>query len=339
MNGDPGALPGELYVEVTNRCNSRCQTCVRTFATLEPARDLSLAEVRALVDPLPGLRRVVLHGVGEPLLNAELPAMIAYLKQRPDPPDVLFNSNAILLTPQNQEALMDAGLDEFRVSIDAAHRALYAHIRGVDAFDRVAENVAAFATRIGAAGRGPRLSLWFTAMRENLADLPALVRLAGRLGVGEVYVQRLVFYGQGLAREEQSLFHTLQAAEEAWLGEAEALAEALGVTLGASGATRPRQSLAPADARSGRFPGNDRRPWSRCRRPWTLSYVTANGNVLPCCFSPFTTRDYPGLMLGNAFQTDLAAIWQGRAYQRFRAALQSAAPPEACDRCGVFWSL
>jgi MoaA/NifB/PqqE/SkfB family radical SAM enzyme len=55
-------LPRELYVEVTNRCNSRCQTCIRTFELLEPLRDLRLAEFQAIVDQFPVLERVVLHG-------------------------------------------------------------------------------------------------------------------------------------------------------------------------------------------------------------------------------------------------------------------------------------
>ncbi len=324
-------LPDELYIEPTNRCNSRCETCVRTFATLEPPRDLRLDEFRRLVDQVPVLRRVVLHGVGEPLLNRGLPAMIAHLKRRPDEPQVLFNSNAMLLTADWQGALLDAGLDEFRVSIDAAHAGLYARIRGVDGFDRVVENVSAFARRLRQAGGGPRLSLWFTALRENLADLPELVRLAARLGVSEVYVQRLVYYERGLAVGEQSLFRAMQAAEERLLAGAEALAGELGITFRASGATTPRESLLSPD-------GN-RRPWSLCRRPSSLLYVTANGNVLPCCFSPFTTRDYPGLILGNAFETPLPDIWQGDPYRRFRAALQSDAPPESCDRCGDCWSL
>jgi MoaA/NifB/PqqE/SkfB family radical SAM enzyme len=324
-------LPGELYIEVTNRCNSRCQTCVRTFETLEPLRDLTLDEFRCLVDQVPTLRRAVLHGVGEPLLNHDLPGMVAHLKQREDPPQVLFNSNAILLTPERQAALIDAGLDEFRVSTDAAERVLYAQIRGVDGFDQMVDNVGAFAQRLEEVGHGPRLSVWFTAMHENLGQLPELIRLAHRLGVSEVYVQRLVYYGQGLAQQEQSPFRAMQAAEEALLQEAEALAEELGITFRASGATSPRDSLASPD-------GN-RRPWAQCRRPRTLAYITANGNVLPCCFSPFTTRDYPGLILGNAFEISLAEVWHGATYQRFRAAQQSDDPPDACDRCGVCWSL
>jgi MoaA/NifB/PqqE/SkfB family radical SAM enzyme len=324
-------LPDQLYIEVTNRCNSRCRTCVRTFHRWEPLRDLGPGEIRMLVDQVPLLRRVVLHGVGEPLLNHDLPAIISYLKRRTEPPHVLFNSNAILLTPRMQEALLEAGLDELRISTDAAHAELYARIRGVDAFDQMVANVTAFAQRIERLGSGTHLSLWFTAIQENLPDLPDLVRLAHRLGVGEVYVQRLVYHGGGLAQQEQALFRAMQTAEEALLREAETLAAQLDVGFYASGATTPRDSLISPD-------GN-RRPWAQCRRPTTVIYVTANGNVLPCCLSPFTTRDYEGLILGNAFQIPLAEIWNGASYRQFRAALQSDTPWESCDRCGVSWSL
>jgi radical SAM protein with 4Fe4S-binding SPASM domain len=257
--------------------------------------------------------------------------MISYLKSRANPPLVLFNSNAILLTPRIQDSLIEVGLDEYRISTDAAHRELYTRIRGVDGFVQMAENVQTFAQRIQREGRGPRLSLWFTAIYENVGDLPNLVRLAHRLGVGEVYVQRLVYYGEGMARQQQSVFRTMQAAEKTLLEEAEVLAEELAIDFRASGATSPRDSLLSSD-------GNDK-PWSQCRRPTSLMYISANGNVLPCCLSPYTTSDYEGLILGNAFRASLAEIWNSTAYQRFRTALQGDSPWESCDRCGVLWSL
>lgn len=325
------SLPQQLYIEPTNRCNSLCETCVRTFGEREPLRDLTLDEFRFLVDQVPLLRRVVLHGVGEPLLNPGLPAMIDHLKRRSHPPHVLFNSNAILLTEERQVALIQSGLDEYRISTDAAERELYARIRGVDAFDKMVANVATFAQRIEQAKQGPRLSMWMTAVQENLAELPGLVRLAHRLGIHEVYVHRLVYHGHGLATEEQSIFRSMQAAEERYLAEAETLAQQLEISFRASGATTPRESLFSSDG--------DRRPWAQCRRPSSLMYITANGNVLPCCLSPFTTNDYEGLILGNALQASLDEIWNGLPYRRFRAALQSNAPWESCNRCGVNWSL
>ena len=76
-----------------------------------------------ICDQLPELERVALHGIGEPLLNEALPDMIRYLKGRNA--YVFFNSNGILLDAHRQHQLIDAGLDELRISLDAASQAGY----------------------------------------------------------------------------------------------------------------------------------------------------------------------------------------------------------------------
>ncbi len=324
------SLPRSLYLETTNRCDSKCQTCARTFNTLEPPKDLTLAELRGIVDQFPVLDRVVLHGIGEPLLNRELVPMIQYLKGKGA--TVVFNSDAITLTPARARQLIESGLDEYRVSMDAATRETYLKIRGVDRFDRVVGNVQTLVElQRTLGGATPRVSIWFTAMRMNLEELPAFVRLADKIGVPEVYVQRLVFYGQGLAVEAQSLHGSLQEREERLLEEAERAARAAGITLRASGLTTPRESLAGT--------AESKRPWAGCQRPWGLSYVTANGNVLPCCISPWVAKDYSGLVLGNAFEQRFADTWNGERYQRFRADFESDTPPDPCRGCGRLWSI
>lgn len=62
----------------------------------------------------------MLHGLGELLLNKDLPPMVSYLKARGT--YVLFNSNGILLNEKRGQALIDAGLDEYRLSMDGATR-------------------------------------------------------------------------------------------------------------------------------------------------------------------------------------------------------------------------
>ncbi len=323
-------LPRTLYLETTNRCDSKCQTCIRTFASLEPPADLTLDRVRAIVEQVDGLERVLLHGIGEPLLNREIFDIVRWLKGRGV--YVVFNSDAISLTEARARRLLASGLDEYRVSMDAATAATYRAIRGVEQFDRVTGNVRRLlGLRRAAGAAAPRVSLWFTATQANLEELPALVRLAADVGADGVHVQRLVFNGLGLATRENSLHATLRERERALFEDAETLARAGGVQLSASGLTTPLESLAGGTATN--------RPWSACERPWTLSYVTANGNVLPCCISPWVTRDYPGLVLGNAFEQPLAAIWNGERYQRFRTAFESDTPPEACRGCGVCWSI
>ncbi len=322
-------LPTILYIETTNRCDSLCQTCIRTFQTLEPPKDLRLAELIRIVDQFPRLARVLLHGIGEPLLNPDLLRMITYLKGRGV--TVVFNSDAIGLTEKRRRGLIESGLDELRVSMDAATPDTYRAIRGVAMFHRVVENITALASlKKDLASALPKVSLWFTVMKRNLAELPDFIRLAAKVGAAQVNVQRLVHYGEGLAVQDQSVYGTLTAMEERLLVEAGRLSQELGILLSASGNTTPVESLTP-DERE--------RPWSGCQRPWSLSYITANGNVLPCCISPWTARDYPGLILGNALAEPFAKIWNGGRYQQFRTQFETRDAPDPCRGCGRLWSI
>jgi MoaA/NifB/PqqE/SkfB family radical SAM enzyme len=320
-----------VYLEITNRCNLLCETCPRTFEALEPPADMSWELFTRIVDQVPGLARAVLHGVGEPMLVRDLPRMIRYLKDRGV--YTLFNTNGTLLAPRKRQEIIDTGLDELRVSLDAAEASSFLRVRGKDMFDRIVRNVREFTSlqrEIGATT--PRVSLWLTGLKETVDELPAFVRLAASIGVTEVHLQRLVFddLGRGFARAESSLFEKAQAEEEAAIAAAQALGASLGVTLDASGATEPGLSLkrAAEDA-----------PWSTCRRPWSLMYFTAHGRALPCCIAPFSARGYETYTLGDATQQSLRDIWNGAAYQDFREALLGDAPPRPCQNCGLRWSL
>src|SRR5438874_2506271 len=199
-------LPRSIYIEPTSRCNELCQQCPRTLLSREEDRDLTYDEFRYIVDQFPVLERVVLHGLGEPLLNKDLPRMIGYLKERGT--YVLFNSNGILLNAARGQALIDAGLDEYRLSMDGSTRETYAQVRGVDAFDKIWRNVQAFLIQQKEQHASkPVVSLWFTAMRENLHELPDLINRASEHGIREIYLQRLVYFEKGLAASGQALFH------------------------------------------------------------------------------------------------------------------------------------
>ena len=322
-----------LYLETTNRCNLLCTTCPRTYEELEPPADMSWELFTTIVDQVPALVRAVLHGVGEPMLVKNLPRMVRYLKDRGV--YVLFNTNGTVLNERNGRALIAAGLDELRVSLDAASAASFRAIRGKNYFDRIVRNVRAFRELQEREGsRLPRVSAWLTGLKQTIEELPAFVRLVADIGVKEVYLQRMVFFDEhaiGLARPDQALFERLSREENAILEEAETLARSLGVVFSASGAAcEPGLSLRKAGGDS---------PWSLCRRPWTLMYFTANGRALPCCIAPFSQRGYEHYTLGDATQQTLREIWNGPAYRNFRAALLSDAPPQACASCGLRWSL
>jgi MoaA/NifB/PqqE/SkfB family radical SAM enzyme len=319
-----------LYLEVTNRCNLLCETCPRTFEELEPPADMGWELFTKIVDQVPNIARVVMHGVGEPMLVKNLPDMIRYLKARGT--YVLFNTNGTLMQPKRFQELIDTGLDELRVSLDAADRDSYAKIRGKDFFNRIVRNVGkfiAYQKQVGATT--PRVSLWLTGLKETVDQLPEFVRLAAQMGVTAVHLQRLVFdaIGYGKATVANSLFESTQEPERRAIEAAQEIARPLGVTLDASGATEPGLSLKRQDDRA----------WAACRRPWSLMYFTAHGRALPCCIAPFSVRGYSNYTLGDATQQDLREIWNSPAYRDFRTSLLSDAPPAPCQNCGMRWSL
>jgi MoaA/NifB/PqqE/SkfB family radical SAM enzyme len=329
--------PRVVFIEVTNHCNLLCETCPRTFFTREPLKSLSLEEFIQIAEQFPDMQRALLHGIGEPLLNHQLPQIIRYLKSRGV--EVIFNSNGTLLTPKWQANLVESGLDSYRCSIDGARPETYARIRGANLLDKLLRGLGGLVetkARLGAVN--PAISIWCVATRENLGELPDLIRLAARLGVPEVYLQRMSYFSQepdqqrGMARQELSIFGPDLDRQEQIIAECEQLSGELGLDFRASGARDPRNSLGAARS-------SDFAPWQACMRPWTTAYVTANGNCLPCCISPFATHDYESLILGNLFERPFNELWNEPRYQLWRTALLSPNPHKACAGCGVYWSL
>lgn len=333
VNGGPKVV----FIEVTNRCNLLCQTCPRTYFQREPLKSLSLDEFIDIAEQFPQMRRALLHGIGEPLLNRELPEIIKYLKRRNV--EVIINSNGTLLTPQWQEKLIASGLDQYRCSIDGATDETYARIRGANLLPKLRRGLEGLVrTKERRGTKTPYVSIWCVATRENLQELPDLLQLAADLGVPEVYMQRMVYFARepekqyGMARGEVAIFGQDQDEEDRIIEECTALSHELGINFLASGGRDPINSLAAARP-------SDFTPWQACMRPWTTAYVTANGNCLPCCISPFATDDYESLILGNLFERPFNEVWNEALYQKFRMDLLSDHPHKACASCGVYWSL
>ncbi len=327
------AEPKSLYIEVTKNCNEKCSMCPRTFYWPESRDNLSFEHFTHIVEQTPNLQRAVLHGLGEPLLNPALFEMIAYLKARNC--YTLFNSNALALGQKRRESLVESGLDEYRVSFDASQPETYKQIRGIAGLDKVKRNLVALMNLMRERGHGPKVSLWFTTMRENVGQLPEVAKFAVEAGINELYVQRLVYFGAGLAVEEQSLFRKLAEEEQIALSKTAQICYQNGIALAASGEGQVNaegQFTAATEAL------DEERPWLACTRPWRLTYIQANGDVSPCCFAPFT-GDGGGPILGNVFQQPIKEIWHGEKYREFRKAFLSNKPPQCCEGCGARWSV
>lgn len=195
-------LPARLSVEVTTRCNLRCAMCVRESAGQAIRQgDLSPALFARLAPAFPTLEALVLNGIGEPLLHPELERMIATARRAmPDRGWVGFQTNGQLLDARRAEALAEAGVDRICLSADAVSPTLFRALRVGGRQEAIEEAAAALAAAARRRGRPIAVGVEFVAMRENLGQLPALVRWAAHRKLGFVIVTHMLPYAEATRR-------------------------------------------------------------------------------------------------------------------------------------------
>jgi MoaA/NifB/PqqE/SkfB family radical SAM enzyme len=327
------ALPRFAQIEPMASCNLACRMC--TVPQREGGDDitqgaLALADFERWLDQLPGLEELQLQGLGEPMLNRHFFEMIERATARGI--RVTSNSNLTLLTPSRARRCVTSGLAELSVSLDGATAATYESIRLKGRFDRFVRNLARLtAARAELDSPTPHVRLVLVLMRQNLAEIPALVRLAADHGVDAVLVQRLAHPLDEPTLPARyipvrSFIDTaqLRAEDEARaatvFAEAEALARTLGVAL-----HLPRLRTAP---------GADGMPTraGRCTWPWDGVYLTARGEMLPCCMVGTPDR----ANFGSVGESGIEAVWNGEAARAFRTALAGAEPPRVCRSCALY---
>ena len=326
-------LPTYVQIEPVGQCNLRCQMCSIQFRQdgppYGPPAFMSFETYTRLVDQFVNLQELHLQGLGEPMMHPRFFDMIAYAAEKGI--RVTTNSNLTLLNERRAERCVTSGLDCLHISLDGATAETYEHIRVRAHFDRVVRNVERLlATRERLRSARPHLHMVMVIMRQNLQELPDLVRLAHRLSMEQIFVQHLCHdFGESslpayyrpmreFVQGETLLTEDLQRIER-YFGEARELARELGVELRLP---RTRPSSHPAGT-----PG-----MMRCSWPWKGAYISYQGYAMPCCMVSTPDR----IHFGNMAEQGVEETWNNTMYQAFRNQLASNEPPEVCQSCSIY---
>lgn len=320
-------LPRFAQIEPVGRCNLACRMCTVNDRG-DAVAELSLERYTALLEQMPGLQELHLQGLGEPMLHPHFFEMVERAVARGI--RVSANTNLTLLTPARAQRCVDSGLSALSVSLDGASAAVYESIRLKASFAKVVRNLGRLMEARRAGGSALEVRGVMVLMRHNAPELPALLRLLHEHGVAELLVQRL---SSDLQQPElPSRYipirsyvneHEIPEAElpalEALFEESRALAAELGVRL-----NLPR--LRPREKRPSSSP--------RCDWPWKQLYVTAAGQLLPCCMAASADRATFGDVLASP--DGLQARWHGEEAVALRAALAADEPPSLCRSCALY---
>ncbi|MFZ5608858.1 MAG: heme d1 biosynthesis radical SAM protein NirJ [Pseudomonadota bacterium] len=184
------AIKPVVIWNLTRRCNLRCRHCYAVAGDVDFPGELTHRQAVAVIDDLAafGVPALILSG-GEPLLRRDLFALAAHAKARG-----LFlalSTNGTHVDEAVAQRVAGAGFDYVGISLDGVG-ATHDRFRGAaGAFDAALAGVRALKAR------GVKLGLRFTLTRDNAPQLPDLIALAQREGVGKFYLSHLVYAGRG----------------------------------------------------------------------------------------------------------------------------------------------
>jgi len=281
--------PYHVVWEVTTRCNLDCIHCYAS--SVDSARaELSTTEGKRLLEQIAKvdkIRMIVITG-GEPLLRNDIFELVEYAGKLGF--RIVFSTNGTLLTPEMAKDLARLGVVNFSISLDGATPECHESIRRKPGcFQGALDGIRA------AALTGVCLQVNFTAMKQNLTELPGVIDLAESVKADIVMVFQAVPPRRDRGALELDVAEQLQLirtiAEKqrktksllipvcapqywAWLVEQKRVA---------FGKTIQEKALAGCGAGNG------------------FSYIRFDGEVWPCNFIP--------LSAGNVRQQSFDDIW------------------------------
>lgn len=293
-----------LQIETSSICNFRCASCALSLSDYDrPEKHMTPEQFERVLAAFPEVEKVELQGVGEVFLNPRVLEIIRSATERGV--RVHTFSNASRITRSLAFEIVRSGLELINFSMDGADEDTFRRLRKGGTLARYKRCVTNLLQARAALGSDtPKIGVMSVLSKANMAQVPQLVAIAEELGVDHLIFTKL---NAGPKPDQEPL---LLSDEDR---------EALLALPAYEGPVEVVWAITP---------------WTKAERmdcywPKSMSYVTVEGDVTPCC-NYFDSRE---LSLGNVFQQDGAEIWNGEPYREFRKQLLSGHLPHHCQVC------
>jgi len=308
--------PARLQLESSAVCNLRCVMC--TYETMKRKRGLlSLDNFKYIYDQVvpPYLD---LTGFGEPFMNRDIFEMIRYAKARGS--IVKINTNGTVLDNEIRKGIISSGLDFLAISIDSPRKQDYEKIRVNADFDEMVRDTKALVReRRRSRRRRPDIISTMVVTTDNFEQVGEMVKFsADEIGIEPVFQIVHSFDRRELERLGLPGLHAEAASA---MEDALALARERGL----------RRTAGNLQANIAVLRRQRDLSQSPCYMPWFTSYITWDGDLLPCCF--FYDAQ---IKFGNVLEEPFMKIWNGPAYRAFREACRHSRPGNLiCRNCDI----
>jgi len=310
FQGSAGKDFSAWQVELTSRCPLKCRMCNRVEYEEFPRKDMSLDNFKRLLPYFKDVEAPVLEGWGESLLHKNLIECIRLVKK--EGPQVGFVTSGKGLNETYICELIQAEVDFIGFSLAGATSKTHDSIRVNSHLPTLLNNIQAFQEmKARLKFPAPRLHIVYLLLKENIREVPLLIKIAQELGIEEVVLINLIHVTNAWQDEQKVFGHQGLKDFEKILEEAKRKAGEHKIKL-------KLPSLSPGDV-------------PVCaENPLRNLYISSDGEVSPCVYlnpplpTPFK-RFFQGkeflvdrVNFGNLFREPLQGIWNDRNYVEFR---------------------
>lgn len=186
--------PKILTLAITGACNLMCYHCWVRAGEASSHTHVPLRTLRRLIEEFAAIGGdgIRITG-GEPLCHPHWLDIVQFSRSLGFKA-VVLQTNAMLLRDEHIASLRELDFPGFsiQVSLDGVTPLTHDLVRGEGAFNGAMQGI----MKLVQEGFGQRIAVFFTEMRHNLGEIPELLDLADRIGIGSVYTGSMVLCGR-----------------------------------------------------------------------------------------------------------------------------------------------
>ena len=319
-------LPYNLTVEISTKCNLKCIMCPlttgRTLSSVHPG-NMTSDIWRRVVKTAKKVGQIMVVGYGEALMH---PNCITWLKELSHlNVQMSLSTNGVLLTRDISKALMRIGnLSHCNISVDTDSEAFYRKVRG----GRYQQAIKGIRNLVSVCDTPEKITVSAILMKDNLANLPGLIRTLSEIGVVNLELQNLKIFNPEMAK--QQIHHLKDVAEKVECIKASAQEHHINLHIDVTDSVDLLLKDRTEYWKTFLKPEKDKALTKACCVPWEVPFINKDGNVFPCS----NTVVDPAYIMGNLKTDDFEEIWHNRKFRKFRRDLLTGAPtPKICHTC------
>ena len=310
-------LPTFVSVEPANYCQLRCPECPVGMASSShrpiangqsPHRLMTIELFHRILDQVQATAHTMqFYFQGEPLLNKQLPEMIAAAHRLGL--YTIVSTNAQALNPTMAQALIKSGLNRIIVSIDGFSEESYAAYRVGGNLHKALEGLQHLANAKAEFHSHIRIELQVLRLKSNEHEWDWIKKNYRKLGATHLVFKTAQLYdfehGHPLMPSDERYSRYRKTANGTYIHKSSHLSPL---------ALSPHRLIASQP----------------CLRLWSGCVITTSGDVLPCCYDKDHCHAY-----GNIMQQSLAEIYHSTKANalRRRVLLYQGEPLEMCKNC------